>query len=186
MADDDAEELRQDLAALNFVERSVLQKGERIVWKGRPRPGGAAKLGSMECLFGVFFLGFSLFWTAMALTGGNFALFGLPFIAIGAWMVATPLRYARQARRTYYAITNQRVIIVTSGDAFATTAVLPHEIDDYERWDREDGSGDMRLRQTGKRGRNGSSLTSSFQDGLWGVADIRGAAHAVDVLRKGE
>ena len=57
--------------------------------------------------FGLFFLGFALFWTVSAsMAGGFFGLFGLPFIAVGLYLV-----FGRNlvGKRTYYVITNKRV-----------------------------------------------------------------------------
>ena len=57
--------------------------------------------------FGLFFLAFSLFWTAGAsMTGGLFGLFGLPFIAVGLFLV-----FGKNiiGKKTYYVITNRKI-----------------------------------------------------------------------------
>jgi len=57
--------------------------------------------------FGLFFLVFAIFWTATAsMTGGLFGLFGLPFIALGAYIV---FGKNMVGKKTYYVITNRKI-----------------------------------------------------------------------------
>ena len=103
---------------LNYINQYVLQKDEKIVWKGRPTPSRCASVGLFQSFFGIFFFGFAIVWTVMASKAeeaGFFPLFGIPFMAVGAWMVSGPLRHYRWGKRTYYAITNNRILIVTTG-----------------------------------------------------------------------
>lgn len=53
-------------------------------------------------LFSCIFLGFSLFWTitALSLGGGLFALFGLPFILIGAFLLVSAIRGRRHTQNS--------------------------------------------------------------------------------------
>jgi len=106
----------------------TLLAGERILWQGKPRRATAVAQGLPVTCFGVFFLGFALFWTTMAIVmtwtvpegQGNtlavfkyfFPLFGLPFIAIGAGLTFGPIVAARRSwARTLYAVTNQRILV---------------------------------------------------------------------------
>lgn len=179
---DDVQQAR-DRAILDYVQTAVLQPDEAIRWKGRPSPAACARLALVKSFFGLFFFGFACFWTFMASAGGLFALFGLPFIGVGGWLICLPLLHYRRAFHTYYAITDRRVLIVTARTRFRINAVVASEISDYEREDKGDGSGDIRLKTTLSRGRNGVTRSTEFADGLWGVDDVKGAADAIQALR---
>jgi hypothetical protein len=103
----------------------ILDPGERILWQGRP-DGRIAVTGEgiVQSVFGVFFLGFALFWTGAAfwMTAGSgtpldflFPLFGLPFIAVGSYLVFGHWLWSAYARRhSWYTLTDRRAIIATA------------------------------------------------------------------------
>ncbi|MEQ8667093.1 MAG: hypothetical protein RIC16_15355 [Rhodospirillales bacterium] len=168
----------------DYVANNVLREGESIVWRGRPETGVSFKRNWMKTAFGVVFFAFAIFWTIGAsIEGGWFGLFGLPFVAVGFWLVSTPWRDARRANRTYYAVTDKRALIIKVGREVTTTTIAPGDIDGLRRTDRPDGSGDLRLREPAPANRRGNiSLDSGFTDGFWGVQDIKGAAAAVSAM----
>lgn len=101
-----------------------LLPGEEILWDGQPRLNGRINSGSVGVsVFGIIWLSFSLFWTGMAFamtrSSGTpdilsylFPLFGLPFVAIGVFMVFfVPAKQRIKNRATYYYVTNKRIII---------------------------------------------------------------------------
>ena len=61
--------------------------------------------------------------------------------------------------------------------------IVASEINKYERSNKGDGSGDLRLKETIYRGRQGISLITELTNGLWGIADVKGAAEAINTLR---
>ena len=75
--------------------RPYLLEDEYILWKGRPERGNIFRQGDwMVVIFAVMWLGFSLFWEFSALksvmSGGGslfLALWGLPFVAIGLYLL---------------------------------------------------------------------------------------------------
>ncbi len=110
----------------------LLDPGERLLWVGSPAGGlRVTPKGIATSAFGLFFFGFSLFWTLGAASpwiGGFtgempkgfgwffvfFPLFGLPFVAMGAYMLfGHYLHDAWRRRRTRYALTDRRAIITT-------------------------------------------------------------------------
>jgi PH (Pleckstrin Homology) domain-containing protein len=99
--------------------RSRLEAGEQILWEGRPVRLSYTFRGSpFVFVFTLVWLGFALFWEGSVLSfrnappffvlwGAMFVLFGL-YIAVGRFFVA-----AREADRTWYTVTDRRVIIRT-------------------------------------------------------------------------
>ena len=87
---------------------------EKVLWVGRPDP--AKHFGKADWFavpFSLLWGGFALFWEASVIAsgGGFFVLWGLPFVGIGLYMMFGRFFYkARQKRRTWYDVTNERVI----------------------------------------------------------------------------
>ena len=147
---------------LSLAIRKELQAGERILWQGQPIAARIFKAAFAIYLFAIPWTAFSLFWEAMALSpwlamqdnpevdqtariiAVVFPLFGLPFIAIGFWLLAKPFTLARKARQTSYVITNARALVVTSGKMQETVSypfeTITGEINCIAR---SDGSGTL-------------------------------------------
>lgn len=90
-----------------------LMPGERIIWAGTGVSSGSG--GCVEAViqrfFGLFWLGFSIFWTMGATAaGGAFGLFGVPFIIIGVMLV-----FGKTKSGICYAVTDQRVLMLDRG-----------------------------------------------------------------------
>ncbi len=107
--------------AQNF-ERDLL-RGEKVAWAGMPDrrfrfTGGDIFLVPFSILWG----GFALFWAAgvLGLFDGHpelnpGALFGIPFVLIGQYFIWGRFIYKRyKNRRTFYGLTNQRVLILAT------------------------------------------------------------------------
>lgn len=104
-----------------------LDRGEKLIWEGNPAAGLRFRASDIvQSVFGLFFLGFSLFWVYMASSitrdapgpagfGLIFPLFGLPFVAVGAYLVFGRFFWRSYVRgRTRYALTDKRAIIATN------------------------------------------------------------------------
>ncbi len=96
---------------------------EKLLWQGAPATGIKLSGNSLVLsVFGVFFLGFALFWMGMAASMGTgsvvdifFPLFGLPFVLVGLWLVAGHLFFdAYKRKHARYALTSRRAIIARS------------------------------------------------------------------------
>ena len=103
------------IESADTVARSRLRPGEHLLWSGRPDAGRLFNRMDVFLIpFGLFFLGFSLFWTVGASQGGGFfALFGLLFVGVGVYYVFLRFlvkRY-RQLHSTY-AVTDRRAFAV--------------------------------------------------------------------------
>jgi len=96
-----------------------LDPAEELVWEGRPATGLKLKASDAFMIpFSLVWGGFAIFWEYMAITMGApffFALFGLPFVAIGLYLIVGRFFWDAYTRdRTRYALTTQRAIIATS------------------------------------------------------------------------
>ena len=98
---------------------ALLRSDERILWRGQPDVAAYSLRGAWFLIpFSIAWCAFAIFWEASVLTSGRgglfFSLWGVPFVAVGLYMVFGRILVARlEARRTFYAITDRRVLIVT-------------------------------------------------------------------------
>jgi hypothetical protein len=138
--------------------RSELRDGELLLWVGQPRPGRFARSAIPMVLVAIPFTAFALFWIVAAsgmmlgaFKGGVhavfacFPLFGLPFVLVGFGMLASPYWMLRRAKRTCYALTDQRAILWHAG-WFGSTDVRsygPAALARIHRSEHRDGSGDL-------------------------------------------
>jgi hypothetical protein len=96
-----------------------LGSGERLLWAGQPKQGLVFR--SSEILMTPFALmwgGFAFFWEWQVLQAPStpvfFALWGIPFVLVGIYLIAGRfLVEAKQRAKTYYGVTNERVLIVS-------------------------------------------------------------------------
>ena len=109
---------------IQFEARQIvtpsLSNGERLIWAGQPRQGFFLQAADIFMIpFSVAWGGFAIFWTLTAYLSGApwfFVLWGMPFVAIGLWlMVGRFFTDARSRAKTFYAVTEKRVIFVKSG-----------------------------------------------------------------------
>lgn len=97
-----------------FVQ-SYLGSGEYVLWQGKP---GKVKLLDpfylSTALFAIPWLAFCGYWEYLAIrSGGLFmVLWGAPFVLVGLYMlVGRPLNAIRLRGRTWYVITNKKLLI---------------------------------------------------------------------------
>ena len=86
--------------------RPYFSADEYELWRGKSN-GMDSHQKIIMIPFAVFFLGFALFWTATATSAaGIMGLFGLPFIAVGAYML-----FGKNiiGNKTYYVVTNRKI-----------------------------------------------------------------------------
>jgi hypothetical protein len=129
-----------------------LSPGERLIWSGQPRLGMRLRASDVLMIpFSILWCGFAIFWEVMASTatakdGGAiaivFPLFGVPFVVIGLYFVfGRFIVDARIRARTFYGITNERIIIVSGLFARRTKSLNLPTLSDISLTERPDGGG---------------------------------------------
>jgi hypothetical protein len=130
--------------------RSRLNRGERVLWEGRPSPGLRLQTTDLYAIpFSIMWCGFAIFWEGMVLTRGGpwfFGLWGIPFVCVGLYMVVGRFFYDAYVReRTIYAVTNQRVLILRNNGQGNTQSMLLTGLSQIDLHERPDGSGTIRF-----------------------------------------
>lgn len=123
-----------------------LLSGESIHWAGMPNPNIIFHSDDWSAIpFSLLWGGFTIFWEAGALgywgnTSGShpapffFVLWGIPFVLIGQYMIWGRFVYdAWLRRRTYYAVTNRRVLLLQEAWKRKTQLIFLEAIPDITR-----------------------------------------------------
>lgn len=173
----------RDQQAFDYLKGKVLEPAEAIYWTCRP----TAKLLSARHLFrmiaGVFLLTFAISWSLGLQDRGDSAWMSGLFILVAAISVfARPIQDYRRSQRTYYAITDRRVIIITDDKDFKSRSLYASDIRQLQRMDYRDGTSDLQLRSTTTREAGERRRRVTFEDGLWGITDTEAAASAISAL----
>ncbi len=180
-------------ADLDARVRSEMRGGERPLWVGQPRPGRFARRSIPIVLFGIPWTAFAVFWMAAAsgiLFGGFagnggpggfeaflacFPLFGLPFVLVGLGMLSSPYWLVRQARRTCYALTDQRAILWQAGQ-FGSVSVRSYTseaLGKTHRTEYADGSGDLVFEEVVTVGRDSDGDRTTTRHGFMAIGNVR-------------
>jgi hypothetical protein len=109
--DEDAERARR------AIERD-LDPGETILWAGLPKQGLYLAPTDVAMIpFSLAWGGFAFFWEWGVIHSNApllFRLWGVPFCCVGLYMIVGRFIYDAYLRaRTFYAVTNRRILIVT-------------------------------------------------------------------------
>lgn len=148
--------------------RKLLEPGERLLWHGRAlKPKATA--GCAQIGFGIVFTGFALFWTSLAwlMTRASpghdamaywFPFFGIPFILVGRWLLASPLLGRMAAGKTAFAITSRRVIRLFIGKGMMSEDIAVAGVTGIESTVGPEGRGSLVLRTSGSAASTGFTL----------------------------
>lgn len=145
--------------------------------------------------FSVLWGGFTIFWFVGALARGGvlFALFGVPFIVVGLYLIVGRFLYKRwKAHRTLYVLTDRRVIEVVTGARTRTRAEFIDRVPTINHDLRGDGSGTIRFSSWNWVSSVYGNSGLDFVGGMYGdpgitfydVADARSLVEHVDRLRE--
>lgn len=175
-----------DLAELFAPE---LNPGERLLWAGRPRPWRAARDNRGSILFGVILLGLGVAWTVvvwMITRAGNgppvdSLPYWLPFFSVitlpaGIVTILQPFQLARQARRSAYAVTDQRLLgrEPQHGGSIRVSSEWLRRISDITRSEYPDGGGRLEfvIRPDPNEARYGREIRFADVDNVLAVQQL--------------
>jgi hypothetical protein len=185
------------LAAAQVIPtESVLEphlvRDEGVLWNGRPDPRKRFTRSDVFTVpFSLMWGGFAIFWEASVIASGApffFALWGIPFVAIGLYMIGGRFFFkAWLRRRTLYAVTDRRVLRLVrrrSGDN--VDAVFLDAIPAVNRELRADGSGSVVFGSASLQVRANSVLpafaVSKGEEGPLSFEDIPDAARVAELV----
>lgn len=122
-----------------------LMENEKVLWEGKP---SATDLLTSKDMFmvplSIIWFVFALFWEGSVLLMGAplfFALFGFPFVCVGAYMcVGRFLVKYKKRKRTLYVLTDFRALIFVGKNV---TSFSYKEIHFWEKKIKDDGSGSI-------------------------------------------
>jgi len=169
------------------VETSHLP-GERIVWDGRPvRHRVFRRTDVLLVPFSLLWCGFAVFWESGVLSDGApffFALWGVPFVLVGLYIVAGRFVVrAVSSRRTRYTITDRRILVHSGWSGSRLSTLYLNSLPPPVITEEPDGSGSLAFGGfpgvadafTGGRRQGWRAWSSepSQTPILWDVTDIR-------------
>jgi len=129
--------------------RNALASGERVLWWGRPRQGLVLRSSDMFAIpFSLLWCGFAIFWETGVLSSGRapgfFAFWGIPFVAIGLYMVIGRFfAEAVQRSKTNYALTADRVLIVSGVFSRTVKSLSLNTLSDVTLTEGSNGKGSI-------------------------------------------
>jgi hypothetical protein len=135
---------------MNFDARDIIQRelesGERLIWAGQPLQGIRFRRSDMVMiLFSLLWGGFALFWEWTAIQNDApfpMMLFGIPFVLIGLYiMVGRFFLEARQREKTFYGVSNERILIVSGLTKKRVTSLNLRTLSDLSLAESVDGQG---------------------------------------------
>lgn len=134
-----------------------LDAGERVLWTDQPSPSRMRRKALPALLFSLPMGAFMVFWIwgasapvrSTLAAGKTLSLFfvalpasGLLGLAFVLLLFFSPWIAVATARRTFYALTDRRALVVVAGNKKKVQSVTPQEFSLVRR-DLSDGSGDL-------------------------------------------
>lgn len=130
--------------------KNELLSNEKILWSGQPeRKVLFSSFDIFLVPFSLLWGGFAFFWETAVLTSGGppfFMLFGIPFVLIGLYFIAGRFIYkSYRKKKTYYAITNKRVLVLTEFPSRNLQAAFINTIPTINKSIGNDGIGTIKF-----------------------------------------
>jgi Bacterial PH domain len=124
-----------------------LGRGERLLWSGIPRQGLRLRPTDMFMVpLSLFWGGFVFFWEYLVISKGEafHILWGIPFVLMGIFLIVGRFFVdSYQRARTYYGVTDQRVVIVSGLINRRITSILLPRLGKVSLNERSDRSGSI-------------------------------------------
>ena len=128
--------------------------GERILWTDRPRQGLLLRgVDAFMIPFSLVWTGFAVFWFLMASGsqgGKHFSLLGIPFILVGVYLIIGRFSLdSWQRSKTYYGLTDRRVIIISGITARSVKSLNLHSLPEISLTEHSNELGSITFGPTG-------------------------------------
>lgn len=159
----------QDLREAQVIFGDLLKKNEALEWAAKPKQGFLLKPSDRYLIpFSLFWCGFVFMWEYITLnmSGGIpiMALFGIPFILVGIYLLIGRFFMDASIRRnTFYAFTDKRVLVRTGIWNQSTDIYKFEDLSHIQFTEKADGSGTILITPSG---------ISQPQDGAKGKAAL--------------
>lgn len=121
-----------------------LDPQERLIWAGKPKGGFRLQMLDIFLIpFSLVFCGFSIFWMIMASQASIFfALFGIPFVIVGLFLVFGRFIYDKNKREsTTYGLTQERILIKSGKMKVQVQSFSLSALPDIDLVETSDGRG---------------------------------------------
>jgi hypothetical protein len=142
---------------LHALLQAELQPGERLLWHGQPRPWHMilANISLVPFFMGWIFIAIPSVPLANGIIKKEYesldlgklgaTLFLLVFITVGMFLMLTPFTTWCAARKTIYAITSKRALVIRlkRGGNLDVIVHSPEDLESISRKQRTDGSGSL-------------------------------------------
>jgi len=159
------------------IAKNELGNGEQLLWHGNSNPKFINAESMVQFVFGLVFFSFSIFWTYSANSIGGpsvFALFGIPFICMGLYMLTAPIRIYNDYKRSVYGVTDKRCFIIICKNTKTVKSYPFEEINNIEKKEYSDNTGSIYFAEeiTESR-RNGRYRTNVKKIGFVRIEDLK-------------
>jgi hypothetical protein len=128
--------------------RRHLSSGERVLWSGQPKQGLVLRGADAFMIpFSLLWGGFAIFWEWSVINSGApplFVLWGIPFVLVGLYLIVGRFFVeAKQRERTLYAVTDQRILIVSGVFARRVKSLSLKTLTDVSLTENSNGEGSI-------------------------------------------
>jgi hypothetical protein len=181
----------QPLVAADHILSAELRRLEKLLWSGRPRQGVFLTQKDAGMIpFSLMWGGFSFFWEYEAVKSGGplfFDLWGVPFVLVGLYMIVGRFFYEAMLRsRTYYGLTNQRVIIISGLLSRTVKSLQVQTLTDVALSEEASGAGTVSFGPNMSSPGRGSSVGREPQSSFDSIADAREVFEQICLARRSD
>jgi len=163
---------------------------ERLLWSGQPKRGLMLRASDGFLIpFSLLWCGFAIFWEWQVLRGGApgfFALWGIPFVLIGLYLVIGRFFVdALQRARTCYGLTNERILIISGVFSRSTRSLDLESLPELSLSEGRHGGGTIALGRGGSPSGwlQGPGWPGMNRDGPPQLEGIPKARQVYDIIR---
>ncbi len=132
----------------SMVITAELGPRESLLWSGRPTRGIQFRGSDVFLIpFSLLWCGFAIFWESSVVTTNApffFKLWGVPFVLMGLYFVfGRFIVDSMQRGKTFYGVTNERIIIVSRFLQRKTKSLNLRTLTDISLTEKSDGTGSI-------------------------------------------